>query len=507
MSAVALIRVDASLEIGSGHLMRCLTLAGNLRDRGADVRFVSRSLPGNLNEHVRASGFQVYELHAPASPPEASLGWLGVDQEVERLEMVALFPDIGKVELLVVDHYALDVRWEMAVRPYAERIAVIDDLADRPHDADYVVDQTSIDLDVDRYRGLVPDSCVTLLGPHYAILRPQFAESRETLRERNGLLRRVLVFMGGMDVGGYTELALRAVVRAFSEDPRGPAVDVVIGPTNPRAAQIRQLCAESPRVEFYSAVENMAQIMASADVAIGAGGTASWERACVGLPCIVVVVADNQRHVAQALERVDCSIALEGGSPGLEEQITRTMQALAGNPSRLREMSQRGLALIDGRGALRLARALWPPRIDIRRADESDRDAIFQWRNHPQVRQHSHSSGAFTRHVHDQWFSRTLESSTRDLLIAEHSTRPVGVLRYDIDGQTALVSIYLVPGESGGGYGPAILRAGTDWLRRVRKDVRRVVAEVLTANAASHRAFREAGFTSIGSENQYELTL
>lgn len=504
MTPKILIRADASLSIGSGHVMRCLSLAAALRELGAEVHFASRLLPGHLHAVIAARGYRVHALPPPdgaSSRTDLAHGhWLGVAQEQDLADTRAVLEQLGGVEALVVDHYALDARWQRALRGSSRQVVVIDDLADRDHDADLLLDANLVRDGEDRYAARVPASCLQLLGPSYALLRPEFAQARAALRARRGEVSRVLVFLGGVDAGAFTERAMEALRRLR---PR-PRVEVIVGAGNPRAAAIAADCAASG-FEFAQGVDDMAARMVAADLAIGAGGSTTWERACLGLPSLILVVADNQREGALAMRDAGCAEVLEGAEATVEAMVER-LQRLRAEPEALAQMSARNLQLVDGRGAPRVARAILPPEIRLRRATAADSDDLHAWRNHEGVRRHSHSSAPIAREDHERWFAASLANAARDLLIAEHRGQPVGVLRYDCgENGVALVSIYLVPGAAGAGYGPAILRAGNRWLRETRPALARVRAEVLPENRASHKAFREAGYRWRGDAWYYEL--
>ncbi len=491
-----LIRADASLENGTGHVVRCLSLAQALRERGATVHFASRELPGNLNALVAARGFPVHRLPAPTGPfsPRADIPharWLTVSEEQDLNDTRTVLQGLDGIDTLIVDHYALDARWQRAMRPLARRIMAIDDLADREHDADILLDQNLVANSQQRYEGRVRDDCRRLLGPRYALLRPEFAQARRHLQLRGGKLQRFLVFLGGVDAGNYTGMTLDALDLLSAVEWEA---DVVVGLSNPHAAAIKSRCAQRPNLRYHRAVDHMAELMAAADLAIGAGGSTVWERACLGLPSVLLIVAANQRGSVHAIAAAGCAIALEGTDVSATS-LAAAIESLRSAP-RLREMALRNLELVDGGGTQRVARFLLPPAIFLRRAAAADRDNLFLWRNHEQVRHVSHSPEPIERSAHDAWFSATLANPRRILLIAEDSGVPVGVLRYDMDDAQvqATVSIYLVPNMAGQGYGPAILRAGSAWLLDQHPGVRSIVAEILAGNTASHKAFIEAGY-------------
>ena len=344
-----LIRTDASVEIGSGHLMRCLTLADQLRDEGAEVAFVCRDLPGAMFDllHTRSYRF-------------AKLSWVEEDnalQNIDAQETIKaagrLFPD--GIEWLVVDHYELDVEWERMLRPHVCKLMVIDDLANRSHDCDLLLDQNYYrDLD-QRYQGLVPEQCVTLLGPAYVLLRPEFADARQRLRVRNGTVRRILVFFGGSDSTNQTRKALDALKLISRPEI---AVDIVVGASNPYRDEIQSLSQEMPNVQYHCQVSNMAELIEAADIAIGAGGATTWERCSLGLPTLTVVFADNQLQTTLDLERLGAIIFLGWANKITTSDLVCAIESLIENPGLLSDLSERACFVLrawQGTGAITAA--------------------------------------------------------------------------------------------------------------------------------------------------------
>ena len=293
-------RVDASAQIGSGHVIRCLTLAKRYRREGHTVSFVMRALPSNLIAFVEEAGFSVHSLPYVKSRKMLTgyLAWLTVAQEQDAQETTAVLRTMGQVDRLVVDHYALDAAWETVCRPYTREIMVIDDLANRRHDADILIDQNFYENAAERYVGLVPHECRLLLGPQHALLRDAFYEIKP--RRRTGELHNILIFYGGSDLTDETSKALRALL---SMNLHGVEVDVVVGKTNPQMESVRKRCADHKNIRYHCQVENMAELMNAADLALGAGGTTTWERLALGLPSIVTAIADNQIEICENCAR------------------------------------------------------------------------------------------------------------------------------------------------------------------------------------------------------------
>lgn len=355
-------RTDASIHIGTGHVMRCLTLADALRGRGAQCSFVTRRHEGHLLELIAQRGHQALALPALEEGSQSNLNgtahahWLGTDRASDTADTQrALSASIGRPPLdwLVVDHYALESRWEQALRPQARRIMVIDDLADRHHACDMLLDQNLGRHEGD-YGGLLKGETITLIGPQYALLRPEFAVLRPqslARRENTPRLRHLLISMGGVDKDNATGQVLDAL--KASALPADLRITVVMGPHAPWLAQVQALAEQLPwRTEVLAGVNHMEQLMALSDLAIGAAGSTSWERCCMGLPSVVLVLAENQRAGARALKEMGAAIALETGA-----QISQFLDSLqdAQCESRvLAEISHAAAAVTDGRGCDRV---------------------------------------------------------------------------------------------------------------------------------------------------------
>ena len=308
-----LFRCDASLHIGSGHVMRCRTLARELRRRGAEITFLCRRQPGDLIELLEME-FHVLSL------PEQQLAsceelegralyaaWLGCSQQQDASDCLAALKQAGinNAKWLVVDHYGLDASWELAMREGLgseppPQLLVIDDLADRSHSCDLLLDQNFFGEATERrYQGLIPQQCRQLLGPHYALLGPEYALLHPLVPPRTEL-RRVLVFFGGVDPDNCTGEAIKALM---APELAQLAVDVVLGLQCPHRQVVETLVAKRPHTTLHGPQPSLAGLIARADLAIGAGGATTWERACLGLPTLMVVIADNQFQVAKAMSQ------------------------------------------------------------------------------------------------------------------------------------------------------------------------------------------------------------
>lgn len=485
-------RVDASSEMGTGHLMRCCTLADALRAQGAVTRFVCRQIPEGLAAMLQEKGHQLAQLVGGDDGENrdglAHSQWLGVSQGRDARDTAKALEDAAW-GWIIVDHYALDARWESALRPAARRIMAIDDIADRRHDCDVLLDQNLYaDMDA-RYAGKVPAHCQLLLGPRYALLREEFGLLRKQVAPRTGPVKRVLVFFGGMDAGNYTAAAVAALANACAGDVH---VDVVIGAHHAERERIASACA-ARGFSCHVQTSRMAELMAGADLAIGAGGSTTWERCCLGLPSLSMSVAENQRRqVADAGAR-GLLYALDEGD-GLVDLIGRHARALMENGVLRQAISRNGMEAVDGLGASRVIRCLSSGDIAVREANDDDAPKIFEWRNHPEIRNVSRDAEAISWETHKRWFAAVMSDPDRILLIGQRGDAPVGIVRYDIRGDAAEVSIYLVPGTKASGSGGGLLASAERWLKEHRPDVCSIHAEVLADNEPSHRMFSNGGY-------------
>ncbi|MES2324950.1 MAG: UDP-2,4-diacetamido-2,4,6-trideoxy-beta-L-altropyranose hydrolase [Pseudomonadota bacterium] len=485
------IRTDASLAIGTGHVERCLTLADRLRAAGADITFLCRPHAGHSCERIAARGYAVVRLAEARAQPDTGghHHWLGATWEDDAVQTLAAMPP--DVEWLIVDHYALDARWERAVRPGARRIMAIDDLADRPHACDLLLDQNMAAGFEERYEALVPIESTKLLGPTFALLRPEFALARAGLRERDGTVRRVFVFLGGADGENQTGKVLDALAGHDLE------VDVVIGGSNPNRAALERQCAALPNARLHCQVSNIAELMAASDLAIGAGGGAMWERCCLGLPSIVIGVASNQDGGSTEMARQGRVLYLGAASHVDSAMIHHTIGLALASPPLLQYLARASHDTVDGGGAARVARALLAERhISLRAATASDCDDLWTWRNADIVRRFSGNSEAIPIEQHRHWFHATLSNPDRSIVLGEVDGHVAGVLRYDREGQVATISIYLTPDFIGQGLGRALIERGSEWIAQHWADkVDTIHARVMAGNQASRAAFVGAGFS------------
>ena len=502
-------RTDASLEIGTGHVMRCLTLAKALRAQGAACQFITRALPGHLGGRIAQDGFDVALLPAPEGPlpegPPAHASWAGVDWQRDASDTRAALAD--RPDWLVLDHYAFDARWQRAVLPEGTKLMVIDDLADRPHVCDLLLDQNLGHKDSD-YAAQIPAGSQCLTGPQFALLRPEFADLRvQALVGRAGRgLRHLLITMGGVDRGDATSRVLGALRGAVL--PEGLQITVVMGSNAPALEQVHALAAKMPwPTDVVVDVKNMAARMAAADLAIGAAGATTWERCALGLPSIVVQIADNQAGIVQALHAVGA--ALDPGPVQASEFSERLHTNLREAQDSLDAIAQRAAAICDGDGVGRVLARIGPFQPSFRLATSSDSRRIWEWRAASGLERFSQSRQTPDFMAHHKWFTAALSDPQRIFRILMLGGLPCGYLRLDLTGAAhARVSICLAPDVRGQKLSAELLAEAARLGPSL--GVLHLDAEIHPENTASLRCFEQAGYRqrgATGSFRSYHLGL
>lgn len=476
---LAVFRADASPLIGGGHMVRCLALAEALRGAGWRCAMATRgaSAPGFANPAT--GGLDVLDLAATPA-------------EEEPQAIARRWPE--GADLLVVDHYRRDQVFESGLRGWAATILALDDAPGRAHDCDLLLDPGGADQEAG-YAAFVPARCRLLLGPSYALLRRQFVAARAgALRRRRepAAVRRALIGFGLADADSLITSALQALAAA---GPAGCAIDVVVPRSRKRPVPAREKALD---VRVHDSVADMAALMAAADVAIGAAGGAAWERACLGLPSIAVITADNQRRNAAALTRSGAADTIDADAPELCHRLAERVRTLVTDAAHRQAMSEAAARLCDGRGALRVMLAALPPQtaadgrpVSLRAAEQGDGERLFIWQRDERTRRFARNSHLPTRREHEAWFAASLAMPGRLLTVIEHGQEPAGVLRLDDidDGTGYEVSIYVAPDK----YRLGLASAALGLARRLLPG-RNLYAEVLPGNRASRRLFLAAGY-------------
>jgi UDP-2,4-diacetamido-2,4,6-trideoxy-beta-L-altropyranose hydrolase len=492
-------RVDAGEGIGTGHLVRCLTLADALARRGAPAHFFTRGLSPALRALVETHGHELTPLETGASGGTAPDDLAATRRALEQAPW----------SWIVVDHYDLDRAWEDGVRGFG-RVMAIDDLANRPHACDVLLDQNLVAGASSRYAGLIPETCGSLLGPTYALLQPQYAELHDRVPPREGPVERILISFGGFDPDLLTERALDAVLGAGSPEID---IDVVIA-DEPRAAALERRHPDG-RVHVFRRVPTLAPLMARADLAIGAAGSTTWERLCLGLPSLIVTFADNQTPIADELQRRGLARWL-GASPDVDAAaFARALEPIVSeglDP----EWSRRSAAEVDGRGTLRvcdLMTASSATNLRVRPVAADDESLLLEWANDPVTRRSAFAPEPISSATHHAWFHGRLREldTCRFYIVETDAGMPIGQVRFQQHEGRWELHYAVAPAFRSRGLGGRVLDAA---LRAFRNSgaAATVFGQVQLANERSRRIFEGLGFRKLAASGTsgsvvYERTL
>jgi UDP-2,4-diacetamido-2,4,6-trideoxy-beta-L-altropyranose hydrolase len=481
---LCLIRADASPTIGGGHVMRCLTLASQLRALGWRILLVTTA-----ETRATLSGL---------IPDWVDMTLLDPGDRIVGSALIAAVP--AGCDLLVVDGYDFDADYARELRPWARRICCIDDLANRSHDCDLLIDQTLGRAAADYVRR-VPPRCEILTGPAYALLRQEFAGARfnsmrAAQRAPSEGPRRVLVSMGLGDAGGLTPLVLDGIAASGIETE----VRVVIGRASPSLAAVHLRASRNPAICVIENAGGLAEHILWADLGIGTAGTTAWERCVLGLPTLLITVSDdlndNQAGVAAALSRAGAAFMLGRARDQSVESVAQAFRNWATNAAALHAMSSAATALCDGLGAARVAMHLERVLnrsgevVTLRPVTTADAELLFTWQREPGAREFSRNPAVPAWEEHVRWLTRRLAARDAITEVICCAGEPAGVIRLDrLDGHEWEVSILVGANRRGSGVGPAALGL----LRRLMP-TGAFKAHVQGANTASAAAFERAGY-------------
>lgn len=521
------IRADASLIIGSGHIMRCLTLAELLKQQGHEVTFICRDHDGHLADFIKQKGFDIRLLakseHNDFAKGHAHSDWLGVSETDDFAECQPIFQQL-QPDWLIIDHYAIGQGWERLAKNLLPNVKIlaIDDLADRLHDCEILLDQ-NFGRNIQDYQHLTPNHCQLLLGSRYTLLRSEFSQWREISINRRKSIKQpknILVNLGGVDKDNVTLKILQSLHGYIQTSMKKFNVTVVMGKTAPYIDSVKSFAkSASFDCQVLVNVSNMAELMANADLAIGAAGSTTWERCCLGLPMVLIVLAANQTVIAEALAKKNV-VKVVTDIAKLDAQLSILLTDLSKN---YQPFSRKTAKLVDGNGAKRVANWLaFSQRFDkvaIRQATQDDTEMIWQWRNHTDVREWMFGQDEIALSEHERWFGRQLENPNVYLRIFTVNGEPMGfvnVTQITVDKyqtlnlpksihneKTASWGFYLSPDSpKGQGFGFAL---GVLAIAHVfnTTDIGKITAQVLAYNTASLALHRKLEFTEVGVLQQH----
>jgi UDP-2,4-diacetamido-2,4,6-trideoxy-beta-L-altropyranose hydrolase len=495
-------RADASPRIGTGHIMRCITLASELRRRGAECRFFCRLLDRNMLQRIQGEGFEAVALPdlIEAETWKGIEPWLYVPWQIDAEQTINALAG-SKPDWLVVDHYGLDAQWEKALRPLCGRIMAIDDLADRQHDIDLLLDQNLVANLDKRYIGKLPEQVITLLGPRYALLQDDYAGLHMNVKPRTDNVRRILVYFGGADTADLTGRTIRVILGLRRNDIQ---VDIVGNSNNPFYESWQALAQAYGNLTLHESLESLAPIMTKADLAVGASGATSWERLCLGLPALVITLADNQRPIAKELHQKGLVKWIGHFDSVSDAEIAVALRKTLEKPLPPR-WSRKCLAIVDGLGTRRVASVLLlQPKtfLKARPVTAADESLILEWANDPLVRRRSFDTNKIDSQTHKVWFQAKLSdiAECRYWILETDDGLPIGQVRFEMKEGVWEIHYGMSSLARGRGLGVRILETaiatfpdpeGTHFMGKVKSD-----------NTPSIKIFKKLGFQG-KEENGY----
>lgn len=349
-------RSDSSNLIGSGHVMRCLRIAKKFKKLGKKCLFVCSDYKNSLRKKIEQSGFEVklikkskktfFKVHENTLEHSH---WLASTQEYDAEKTINIINKY-KIEWLIIDHYAIDHIWEKKLRPYVKKIMVIDDLADRIHNCDLLLDQNLVYNFKKRYKNLISKKCNLLLGPKYALLDSKYSKLREKDFLRDGEIKRVVIFFGASDQNNYTQLAITAILNL---NIKSIFFDIVMSKKSIFFQQIKKILKINKNIKIHDSIPNLANLIFKADLAIGAAGSNTWERCCLGLPSIIISSGINQIKIAESMHKNGAAIVISAKAD-LQKEIMKSFLFLYQNKKDYLKMSKKALSICDGKGINRL---------------------------------------------------------------------------------------------------------------------------------------------------------
>lgn len=477
-----LIRADGNNQIGTGHVMRCLALAQAWQENGGEVHFAIREGSILLESRLRDEGINLHVITVASG------------SAADAAQTVALTEAVDST-WVVVDGYKFGAAYQQAVKQIDLHLLVIDDYGHADHYfADLVLNQNV--YAVEHLYDNRSQHTRLLLGTRYALLRREFWSWRGWEREITTIARKVLITLGGGDLDNVALKVIRALQSITVEDLE---VVVIVGSSNPHWQTLLEATQEwRHRFRLERNVMNMTALMAWADIAVSAGGSTCWELALMGLPTIVVTLAENQKAVGPGLEAVGAAISLGWHSDVTSQQIAKSIENLLADFDQRSKMAYCGQKLVDGFGVARVVQHMHNWGLSLREVVEEDSKFLWEWANDPATRSASFSTAPILWEHHVEWFNHKLtDLNCFFYVVLDSKSTPIGQVWFQVDVNEAVVSVSLAPKQRGRSYGSKII-----WLGAQRffdsTSVNFIHAYIKQDNQASVSAFSKAGFIQIG---------
>ena len=496
-------RVDAASFLGTGHVMRCLALAELLNKRGINTKFICCRWPGNLIALLGARRQNVSAFDAIGGVSEI----LPFDpdcyraHECEDAAQTSKLIGFDKPDWLIVDHYGLGQRWERQMSSHAARIAVVDDLMDRRHLCDLLIDQNLRGFKTRAYASLVPSKTRVLLGPRYSLLDPNYATIRSRMTGSSKKhVEKIVIFFGGVDPFAHTAMALDVL-----QDPEFSGIEaaVVIGSQNKHAQAIADAARQRRKTSVFTGLPHLAELLSTADLAIGAGGVSMWERMCLGVPSIVFSIAHNQRESCEQAAVIGSVKYISGCDSRARNELKKALRQCVSDSEMLTRMADRCSSLVDGLGVDRVAEHLFQTEttlLSLRRAERGDLEFYFDLVNDPLVRYNSIKTDPISRDEHRKWFQEKLRDKNAHLFVLTAGRLPVGQVRLDEKDGSANLDYAVDPDFRGRGWGTVLLGQAVHYAWR--QGIKSITADVKEANIPSCKVLSKSGFKELSTINR-----
>ena len=441
------IRCDASRSIGTGHTSRCLTLGRELKKRKTEVLFICKEDDGDINEIIKKE-FEIRTIRRGIKSKESrdfQDVWTKEIQIMDAMETIACIKSwtIEDCDWIVVDSYGLDKEWEVYIKNRLNKknsikILVIDDLANRKHLADILVDQNYMgEIRNNRYSELVSKSCKQLIGPNYAILGEEYDGGDKVMKSRDNI-KKILVYFGGSDKEGWTRKILKVL---SNKEFRNWEVDIVTG--------IQDLNLDiykndkynlEKRIKIYKHQKSLAGLIAEADLGIGAGGTTNWERIALGLYTLVITMAENQEEIAKALHEEGYIGLLGKSNEVTEKNIVKALKEI--KDGRWPPAKMQSLVNTNGRRYIATAMMGIEGSINLRKVIQEDMGELLRLANEERVRKFSIQKDRIDRASHERWFKDSMKSKDRIIwIIQDKQGLILGQIRFDQNNENKRIEI------------------------------------------------------------------
>jgi UDP-2,4-diacetamido-2,4,6-trideoxy-beta-L-altropyranose hydrolase len=493
MLGLLVVRADGGSYIGSGHLLRCLSVASEWQKRGGWALVATKCDREQITNRIQALGIECVLLKSSYPDP----------RDIGRLEKILArsgsYAGASPNTWVLLDGHRFDATYQKQVKDLGVNLAVIDDLAhlDR-YEADVIINHHLYAQSL-TYR--CPRDTRMLLGPRYCLIRNAFKSWTNWQRDVVDVAKRVLVTFGGADPHDVTSKVMRALDLVDIPDLE---VKVVAGPANERFEALEDAARSSKTdIEILWNVSDMPGLMAWAEVAVCAASTTAYEMAFMGLPGLLIMSADDQRKLGPAFAAAGAARCLGRHTDVAEKDIARELRDMLRSKTTRAAMSEVGRNLVDGEGPNRVIERLGGGRLKIRRALPGDCRAIWKLANDPGVRKYSFSKRYIEWDAHQKWFNdRMSDESCRFYVITDPEGSVAGQIRFDVSDEEAEVSVSVISDKRGLGLGSMVIGMG---VRELTTDtrVKTIHSYVNPENMASIKAFEKSGFVSKGYKFVY----